>query len=254
MTITVDLNADMGESFGPWVMGNDADLLEVISSANVACGKHAGDPLVMAKTIAAAKVKGVAVGAHPGFDDLQGFGRRDVHLPSDELAALVQYQVGAFAAMAAGQGVPVAHLKLHGAMANMAARDQAMAEVCYRAALQVIPDLRLFVIAGTAQQRAAEALGVTFSAEIFADRAYQDDATLVPRSRPGAVLHDPQEVAQRVLAMVQAGCVIAQSGARVDVPVDTICLHGDTPGAVQMAKAVRQKLSDAEILICSPQN
>jgi UPF0271 protein len=250
---TIDLNADMGESFGPWTMGDDAALLQVISSANVACGFHAGDPVVMAQTIAQAKVAGVAVGAHPGFDDLQGFGRRDLKLTEAELTALVQYQLGAFMGMAAAAGVPVAHLKLHGALANMCARDLEMALVCYRAALAVSPVLRLFVIAGTQQQRAAEQLGATFSAEIFADRAYQDDATLVPRGQPGAVLHDPDQAAERVLEMVQERSVIAQSGARVDVPVDTICLHGDTQGAIQMARAVRARLEQAGVQIAAPE-
>ncbi len=250
---TIDLNADMGEGFGPWTMGDDAALLQVISSANVACGFHAGDPVVMAQTINAAKKAGVAVGAHPGFDDLQGFGRRDLKLTEVELTALVQYQLGAFMGMAAAAGVPVAHLKLHGALANMCARDLEMALVCYRAALAVSPDLRLFVIAGTQQQRAAEQLGATFSAEIFADRAYQDDATLVPRGQPGAVLHDSDQAAERVLEMVQERCVIAQSGARVDVPVDTICLHGDTQGAIQMARAVRARLQQAGMQIAAPE-
>ncbi|NVO22724.1 LamB/YcsF family protein [Donghicola mangrovi] len=250
---TIDLNADMGESFGPWVMGDDAALLGVISSANVACGFHAGDPVVMAQTIAQAKQAGVAVGAHPGFHDLQGFGRRDLHLTAAELTGLVQYQLGAFMGMAAAAGVPVAHLKLHGALANMCARDQEMALVCYRAALAVAPDLRLFVIAGTQQQRAAEQLNATFSAEIFADRAYQEDATLVPRGQAGAVLHDPAEAADRVLQMVTEGCVISQSGKRVDVPVDTICLHGDTQGAIDMARAVRARLEGAGVQIAAPQ-
>ncbi len=249
---TIDLNADMGESFGPWVMGDDAALLQVISSANVACGFHAGDPVVMAQTISAAKEAGVAVGAHPGFQDLQGFGRRDLKLSEAELTGLVQYQLGAFMGMAAAAGVPVAHLKLHGALANMCARDLDMALVCYRAALAVAPDLRLFVIAGTQQQRAAEALNATFSAEIFADRAYQDDATLVPRGQAGAVLHDPAEAAERVLQMVLERCVIAQSGKRVDVPVDTICLHGDTQGAIDMARAVRARLEQAGVQIAAP--
>ncbi|MEY8882422.1 LamB/YcsF family protein [Donghicola sp. XS_ASV15] len=250
---TIDLNADMGESFGPWTMGDDAALLQVISSANVACGFHAGDPVVMAQTIAQAKAAGVAVGAHPGFDDLQGFGRRDLKLTEAELTVLVQYQLGAFMGMAAAAGVPVAHLKLHGALANMCARDLEMALVCYRAAMTVAPNLRLFVIAGTQQQRAAEQLGASFSAEIFADRAYQDDATLVPRGQAGAVLHDPAEAAERVLQMVQERCVIAQSCQRVDVPVDTICLHGDTQGAIDMARAVRAKLEQAGVQIAAPQ-
>ncbi|TDL84728.1 LamB/YcsF family protein [Meridianimarinicoccus aquatilis] len=242
MALTVDLNADMGESFGPWVMGRDADLLKIITSANVACGFHAGDPDVMARTMRMAVENGVGIGAHPGFADLQGFGRRRIKLTHTELRNLVHYQLGAAQAMARAAQGRVDHLKLHGALANMAADDEAMARACYEAALEIDPDLIVMVLVGTAQERAARALGCRIAGEIFADRAYNDDATLVDRSLPGAVIHDAEHAATRIAAMVKAGAIITESGRRLPVQIDTICLHGDTPEAVQIASAVRAAL------------
>ncbi len=242
MARRIDLNADMGESFGPWVMGHDAALMDVITSANVACGYHAGDPDVMAKTMALAAQKGVGIGAHPGFPDLQGFGRHRRDMPLGTLANMVRYQVGAAQAMARAAGSTVRHLKLHGALANMAAEDEAMARACYEAALSVHPDIVIMLIAQTAQQRAAEALGCAMAAEIFADRAYNDDATLVDRRLPGAMVHDPAVAAERMVRMVQEGAIITESGKRISAAIDTICCHGDTPEAVQIASAVRAAL------------
>ncbi|KUP93429.1 LamB/YcsF family protein [Tritonibacter horizontis] len=249
MAATVDLNADMGESFGPWVMGQDADVLEVVTSANVACGVHAGDWDVMAATMAAAAARGVGIGAHPGFPDLQGFGRRRMHLPDQSLAHLVQYQLGAAQAMARAAGTQVRHLKLHGALANMAAADQHMATVCYKAALKVAPDLVIMVMAGTRQQDAAQALGCNLACEIFADRAYNADASLVDRSRPGAVIHDPDLAGRRVVQMVEAGAILAEDGSRIPTRIDTICLHGDTPEALEIARSVRSGLEAAGITL-----
>lgn len=254
MSITVDLNADMGESFGPWQMGNDAALLDIVTSANVACGFHAGDPDVMARTIALARARGVAVGAHPGFADLQGFGRRRLPLPADHLARAVQYQLGAMQAMVRAAGGQVAHLKLHGALANMAAEDRALARSLYAAVQAVDPGLRVFVLAGTEQQRAAEEIGQPFAAEIFADRAYNPDATLVDRALPGAVIHDPEVAAARMVAMVRAGAILPETGAPIPTRIDTICLHGDTPEAVAIARATRDALAAAGIALraCGP--
>jgi len=249
MSTTVDLNADMGESFGPWIMGNDLALLDVVSSANIACGFHAGDADVMAKTMAAAHLRGVGIGAHPGFDDLQGFGRQRMQLSGASLGNLVQYQLGAALAMAQAQGANVRHLKLHGAMANMAAEDKAMALTCYRAALAVAPDIIIMVLAGTAQQAAATELGCKMACEIFADRAYNDDATLVDRSLRGAVIHDAALAAKRMVAMVQAGAIITESGKHISTRIDTICLHGDTPEAVDIAIATRTALEAAGVTI-----
>lgn len=249
MTDTVDLNADMGESFGPWVMGDDLALLGIVTSANIACGFHAGDPDVMAKTMAAAHARGVGIGAHPGFDDLQGFGRQRMSLSHESLGNLVQYQLGAAIAMARAQGGTVRHLKLHGAMANMASEDKAMALACYRAALAVAPDIIIMVLAGTAQQKAVTDLGCKAACEIFADRAYNDDATLVDRSLPGAVIHDAKFAARRMVDMVQAGAIITESGKKIPTRIDTICLHGDTAEAVEIASSTRAALEAAGISV-----
>ncbi|ABF64787.1 LamB/YcsF [Ruegeria sp. TM1040] len=249
MTSTVDLNADMGESFGPWVMGRDAEVLDVVTSANVACGVHAGDWDVMAQTMADAVARGVGIGAHPGFPDLQGFGRRKLHLPHESLGNLVQYQVGAAQAMAEAAGGKVRHLKLHGAMANMAAADHDMARACYEAALRVAPEIIIMVMAGTQQQAAAEALGCNVACEIFADRAYNADASLVDRSLPGAVIHDAERAGARVAQMVQDGAILAEDGSRIPARIDTICLHGDTPEALEIARAVRRQLEDAGVTL-----
>ncbi|MEV8468332.1 5-oxoprolinase subunit PxpA [Fluviibacterium sp. DFM31] len=242
MTHFVDLNADMGESFGAWTMGDDAALLEIVTSANVACGLHAGDWDVMAKTMQRAVAKGVGIGAHPGFPDLHGFGRQRMTLPLASLQNLVRYQVGAAQAMARAAGGTVRHLKLHGALANMASEDEAMATACYEAALSVAPEIIIMVLAGTAQQRAAQALSCPMACEIFADRAYNDDATLVDRSLPGAVIHDPAKAGQRMAQMVREGAILTESGKRIETRIDTICLHGDTPTAVSIAAEVRRAL------------
>ncbi|MDM8164490.1 5-oxoprolinase subunit PxpA [Roseovarius sp.] len=247
MTRTVDLNADMGESFGPWIMGNDAALLDVVTSANIACGLHAGDWDTMAETMKRAVSNGVGLGAHPGFPDLQGFGRRRMHMPATSLANLVRYQVGAAEGMARAVGGTLRHLKLHGAMANMASEDEAMARTCYEAALSVAPDLIVMVLAGTAQEKAARSIGCPIAHEIFADRAYNDDATLVDRSQTGAVIHDATLAGQRMVEMVREGAIITESGKRIETRIDTICLHGDTAEAVEIAKSVRQALEDAGI-------
>lgn len=245
----VDLNADMGESFGPWPMGSDAALLEVITSANVACGFHAGDWDVMSETMSLAVNNSVGIGAHPGFPDLQGFGRRRMHLSHDSLRNLVRYQLGAAQAMAASVGGDVRHLKLHGALANMASEDVAMATACYEGALSVNPDIIIMVLAATQQQDAVEALGCRWAGEIFADRAYNDDATLVDRSLPGAVIHDADVAGQRMVDMVTAGAIITESGKHIPAAVDTICLHGDGATAVQIARTVRGALAGAGVTL-----
>ncbi|MEL6799373.1 MAG: 5-oxoprolinase subunit PxpA [Pseudomonadota bacterium] len=249
MTLSVDLNADMGEGFGPWPMGNDAALLQTVTSANIACGFHAGDPDTMARTMALAVENDVGIGAHPGFPDLQGFGRRRMHMPLPALQNAVRYQLGAAQAMARAAGGEVRHLKLHGALANMASEDEAMARACYEAALDVAPEIIIMVLAATPMEQAVRALGCNWVGEIFADRAYNDDATLVDRSLPGAVIHDATQAAQRIVAMVQAGAIITESGAQIPTQIDTICLHGDTAEAVGIARAVRQHLTGAGITV-----
>ncbi|MEM1163644.1 MAG: 5-oxoprolinase subunit PxpA [Pseudomonadota bacterium] len=243
MTRRVDLNADLGEGFGPWRMGDDTALLDIVTSANVACGMHAGDPQVMAQTMRVAVAKGVGIGAHPGFADLQGFGRRPMFYADAELRSLVQYQIGAAQALARAAGGRVVHLKLHGALSNMAAKDEDMARCCYEAALDVDPDLVLVVQAETALHHAARALGCAYAAEIFADRAYAEDGTLVPRSQPGAVLHDAELIAARVTGMLREGAIVTEQGTRIPTDIDTICVHGDEPGAVEVARTLRDRLS-----------
>ncbi|MDW4498954.1 5-oxoprolinase subunit PxpA [Sulfitobacter sp. D35] len=243
----VDLNADMGESFGPWKMGDDARLLEIVTSANIACGAHAGDPDVLSETLTLAHRNGVGIGAHPGFPDLQGFGRRRLTIPRGSLQNSVRYQVAAHVGMAKAVGAQVRHLKLHGALANMASEDEQLASDLYEAALSVAPDLIVMVLAATAQEAAVRKLGCRFAAEIFADRAYNDDATLVDRGLPGAVIHDAARAGARMVEMVEAGAIITESGKRIETGIDTICLHGDTPEAVEIATSVRAALEAAGI-------
>lgn len=247
----VDLNADMGEGFGDWSMGDDAALLDVVTSANVACGAHAGDWDVMARTMARARDRGVGIGAHPGFPDLQGFGRRRMAMPPESVANLVIWQFGAARAMAASLGTEVRHFKLHGALANMASEDPVLASAAYEAALRVDPDVILLVLAGTAQEEAARVLNAPWAGEIFADRGYNDDATLVTRGTPGAMIHDPDVAAARMVAFVKEGAIIANSGQVVPAACDSICLHGDGPEAVAIARAVRAALK-AEGIALAP--
>lgn len=243
MTLRIDLNSDLGESFGPWRMGADEALLDIVSSANVACGMHAGDWDAMAGAMARAHERGVGIGAHPGYPDLQGFGRRRMVMAADSAGRLAQYQLGAAQAMARAVGGRVRHLKLHGALANTAAEDIALARACYTAALKVEPELILLVQAGTAQVEAAKELGAKAACEIFADRAYNDDGTLVDRREEGAVIHDPAEAAARVAEMIAAGAIITRSGKRLPTRIDTVCLHGDTPGAAEAARRIRENLT-----------
>ncbi len=246
---TVDLNADMGESFGPWNMGDDTALLDVVTSANIACGFHAGDPDVMAATMALARDNGVGIGAHPGFPDLQGFGRRKMQMSPASLGNMVRYQLGAARGMAAALGTEVRHLKLHGALSNMACVDHAMARACYEAALEVDPDIIIMVLAATAMEEVAVELGCSWCGEIFADRAYNDDGTLVDRSQPGAVIHDAALAGPRILQMVEEGAIITESGKRIPTSIDTICLHGDTAEAVDLAKSVRRSLEGGGVAL-----
>lgn len=238
----VDLNADMGESFGPWIMGDDATLLGTVTSASIACGAHAGDPDVMAKTMRIALEKGVGIGAHPGFDDIQGFGRRRIDMPLASLQNSIRCQVGASLGMARFLGATVRHIKLHGALGNMTSEDEDMARGCYEAALSAHPDAILMVLAATAQERAARSLGAAFACEIFADRAYNADATLVDRRKPGAVIHDADLAGKRMVEMVKAQAIITEDGTRIETPIDSICCHGDTPEAVEIAATVRRTL------------
>ena len=242
--IKVDLNSDLGEG-----CGQDADLLGIVSSANIACALHAGSVAEMAHAMRVAAAAGVGIGAHPGFDDRPGFGRKRVALSPTEITDLIAYQTGAAQALAAANGLKLRHFKLHGALSNMASEDTDLARTCYAAARAVAPDLVLMVLAATAQEKAARALGGEVACEIFADRAYNADATLVDRSLPGAVLHEADAAAERILDMLRASAIIAVDGTRIPTRIDTICLHGDTPEAVEMARALRARLTGAGVTI-----
>ncbi|ADE85383.1 LamB/YcsF family protein [Rhodobacter capsulatus] len=242
----LDLNSDMGEGAGA-----DAALLDVVTSANICCGLHAGGPLEMARVMALAAEKGVGLGVHPGFDDRANFGRTRMVLSKPELVDLIAYQTGAMAAVAQAKGLKLRHFKLHGALSNITSEDADLARICYGAALAVVPDLKLMVLSATAQEAAARAMQADWAGEIFADRAYNDDATLVDRSLPGAVLHDAEAAAGRILAMLRAGAILSASGHRIPARIDTVCLHGDTPQALEMAKLLRSKLQ-AEGVVLQP--
>ena len=245
----VDLNCDCGEGFGPYALGDDAAMLDIVTSANVACGFHAGDPDIMAATFALAKARGVAVGAHPGFADRAGFGRRRVAMSEAEIERLVAYQIGAAQALAARAGHKLTHVKPHGALSNIAMAEAGVARAIARATRAVDRDLAFLAIAGTELERAGAAEGLATIREIYADRGYGDDGHLMPRDVPGAVLHDANEAAARAVAMVETGVVRALSGKRVAVAIESICVHGDTPGAVAMACAVRAALERAGIAL-----
>ena len=247
----IDLNADLGESFGAWTMGQDAQLMPLVTSANVACGSHAGDPAVMRKTVRLARAHGVAVGAHPGFPDLAGFGRREMRLTPQEVEDLVLFQIGALAAIAQCEGVRLQHVKAHGALYNMACRDEAMAEAIARAVVAFDPTLVLFGLPGSALLQAGLDAGLPVAAEAFADRAYCADGSLAPRSEPGSVIHEVDTVVARAVTMVRDQAVVATDGTTMQFEADTLCLHGDTPGAALLAAAVRRGLEDAGVLVAA---
>lgn len=243
---SIDINCDMGESFGPWVMGQDLELLQHVSSANIACGFHAGDPDVMLATVRAALAHGVAIGAHPGLPDLQGFGRRAMAMSAAEVYALVLYQVGALDAITRAQGGRLHHVKTHGALYNMTAKDPALADAVAKAVHDLDPALPVYV-ANAAIAAACEARGLPTVYEVYADRSYQDDGTLTPRSLPHAMIEDPEQSVAQVLRMVLEGRVRALSGKDVVIRADTLCLHGDQPGAAEFARRIRAALDTAGV-------
>lgn len=247
----IDLNADVGESFGPYEIGADAAVLRHVTSANVACGCHGGDPSVMRRTVRLAVDNGASPGAHPGYADLMGFGRRDIEMAPQEVEDLVVYQIGALAGMAAAEGVRLRHVKPHGALYNRAARDRPLADAIARAVRAVDRRLILFGGSGSRLVEAGEALGLRTAAEVFADRAYRADGSLAPRREPGAVIADPALVAERALRLVERGEVAAVDGAVIQLRRDTICLHGDTPGAGDIAAAVRARLEEAGVRLAA---
>ena len=249
MTV-VDLNSDLGESFGAYEIGDDASMLSIISSANVACGFHGGDAIVMHDTLRLAKENGVGIGAHPGFNDLWGFGRRPIsgEKPGDIEKQMI-YQLGAIQAMATALDMRVGHFKVHGALNNMACVDYDLALATARAVKAVDPDLIYLAMPGSEMERAGEALGLHVAREIFADRAYADDGMLVSRKQAGAMIEDADEAARRMVDFVSSGEIESISGKRIKVSIDSICVHGDSPHAVAMARKVRAALIEAGIAI-----
>jgi UPF0271 protein len=246
----IDINSDLGESWGAYTIGDDASMLGIVTSANLACGFHGGDPDVMAQTVALAKAGGVAIGAHPGFFDLIGFGRRQII--GDSPATLrnqIIYQIGALAGIASAGGHQVTHLKTHGSLGNMAAVDDVMAEAVVSALQAIDRDLIMVVMPGNALDRAARAAGVRIANEVYADRSYDDHGNLTPRSLPGAVIHDVAEAEARALRMLEDGAIRSTSGTRIPMHIDTICVHGDNPKAVTMARALRQSLETAGVRV-----
>lgn len=238
----VDLNSDLGESFGAYTIGLDQQVIAHVSSANVACGYHAGDPLVMDATVAAAKAAGVAVGAHPGYPDLMGFGRRNMVCTPKEVKAYIQYQMGALLAFTTAHGVKMQHCKPHGSLYNMAAKDMDLAMAIAEGVASVDRSIILLGLAGSLMLEAGRKVGLKVASEVFADRAYQADGNLVPRSKPGSVIHDKDEAIGRTVRMVTEGKVTAITGEEVSIDAHSICVHGDNPSAVEFVKNIRAAL------------
>ena len=248
----VDLNCDMGESFGAWSTGADAEVLEHVTSANIACGFHAGDPAVMHRTVAAALGRGVAVGAHPSLPDLQGFGRRIMGITPDEAYDLVLYQIGALAGFCHALGGRLSHVKAHGALYNMAAKDAVLADAIASATRDFDPSLVLFGLAGGELVRAGRRAGLRVANEVFADRTYQPDGSLTPRNKPRAMIHDLPMALDQVERMMRDGTVVALDGSEVEVEPETICVHGDEPGAATFARELRALLNRIGVSVHPP--
>jgi UPF0271 protein len=249
LTRTIDFNSDLGESFGAYRLGDDEAILAAVSSANIACGFHAGDPTVMRRTLAICQKQGAAPGAHPGYPDLLGFGRRAMNVSADDVFDYVLYQIGALAGMARAAGLALQHVKPHGALYNQACVEPRLADGVARAVRAFDPELILLVPGNSAMAAAGRTAGLRVAAEVFADRAYTPDGQLVDRKLPGAMITDPQEAAARVVQMVEQGTVQAIDGSTLSIAADSVCVHGDSPTAVRFAVAVRQVLTERGIAI-----
>ena len=249
--LAIDLNADIGESFGIYKTGEDELLMRAITSGSVACGFHAGDPAVMRSTVRQAARSGIAVGAHPGFPDLVGFGRREIDADADEIADLVLYQIGALSAIARAEGAALQHVKPHGALYNMSVRRMGVAEAIASAVAAFDESLILVGLPGSALLAAGRRLGLTVAAEAFADRSYEPDGSLTSRRLAGAVLTDPRHAAERAVRLVRDGRIAARDGSLLTVKADTLCIHGDTPHASELAIAVRRGLEDAGVTVAA---
>lgn len=245
----IDINCDMGESFGAYKLGRDQELMNYISSANIACGWHAGDPMVMEQTVRLAKENDVAVGAHPGYPDLVGFGRRRMDLTLNEIENYILYQIGALHGFAKAHGVPLQHVKAHGALGNLAFVDLGVSRAIARAAHRFSRELILVVYSGTIMVQAAKETAIRFVEEVYADRVYNPDGTLQSRRVAGSVIYDPDKAARQVLTMVREGYVIAHDGSKVKVKPETLCVHGDTPSAVAILQRIRDELKKASVLV-----
>ncbi len=248
----IDINCDMGESYGAWKMGADAEVMPFVSSANIACGFHGGDPATIRTTVKLAVDQGVAIGAHPSLPDLQGFGRRAMKISAQDMYDLVLYQAGAVEAFARAAGARLHHVKCHGALYNMAANDEALSEAMARAVRDLGGAVMLYALSNSVMMRTAQREGVRVAGEVFADRGYADDGTLAPRGRPGAMIEDAGLAARRALDMVDTRYVTSLSGKPIPVTPDTLCLHGDQPGAVSFAKAIRKAFSEHGIAVAAP--
>ncbi|MBL0387110.1 LamB/YcsF family protein [Tumebacillus sp. ITR2] len=245
----VDLNCDLGESFGVYPLGNDEEILSVVTSANIACGYHAGDPATMRRTVHMALQRGVGIGAHPGLPDLAGFGRRKMDITPREAYDMTVYQIGALGGFVRACGASLQHVKPHGALYNMAAVNRKLAEAIAEAVYDLDGSMMLFGLAGSELVKAAERIGLQTAHEVFADRTYQANGTLTPRSHPHALLTDPEQSVEQVLRMVMESKVRALSGEDVTIQADTICLHGDGPHALDFARRIRDRLEAADILV-----
>jgi UPF0271 protein len=249
LAVRIDINSDMGESFGAYTIGRDAGLMASITSANVAAGFHAGDPSVLRETVRLAKAQGVAVGAHPGFPDLVGFGRRELNVTAKEAEDFILYQIAAVAGVAAAEGVRLQHVKPHGALFNMAVRDAALAAAIARAVAAFDRTLILFGLPGSEIINAGRTAGLRVASEVFADRAYEPDGTLASRRKPGSVIHDADAVVARAVRMVAERSVVATDGSVVPLEADTICVHGDTPGSDALAAKIRAGFERAGVTV-----
>lgn len=247
----IDLNSDLGESFGAYKIGRDNDIVPLVSSANVACGFHAGDASVMSKTVKLCKESGTSVGAHPGFDDLQGFGRRNVSLSPDEAAAIVTYQIGALDGFCRSKGVKMQHVKPHGALYNMAAKDKKLSDAICRAIYEYDPSLVLMGLANSEMIKSAQSIGLPYASEVFADRAYEDDGTLVARGKAGAMIENEDEAVERVVNMIKTHTVKTINGKIIEITPDSVCVHGDSEKALAFVEKIRKTLTDEGIEIVS---
>ncbi len=246
----IDLNSDLGESFGAYKIGLDDRIIPLVSSANVACGLHAGDPTVMSKTVALCKNNGASVGAHPGFPDLMGFGRRNMNMSPADVKAMITYQIGALDAFCKSQGVTLRHVKPHGALYNMAAKDEKLSAAICEAVYEYNPGLILLGLSGSLMLSEAKKIGLPCACEVFADRAYEDDGSLVARTKPGAVIKDEDEAAERVIGMIKKGTVRSINGNEIELCPDSVCVHGDSEKALMFVEKIRNEFMKEGIEIC----